>query len=99
MLTTYCHISSQQGRVPTHMSGNEGGMGGVGPSQTQMRFSPGQFMTCQKMLDNNQNWNKILSKYGQKACPNLTMHLKVFFAQLRHAHCKPNYLEEETIRI
>ena len=45
ILTGYCHIGSQRGRVPTHVRagwpGSEGGVGGAGPRQTKMWSSPG----------------------------------------------------------
>ena len=45
VLIGYCHIGSQRGGVPTQVQagrlGNEGGVGGTGPNQTQMRFSVG----------------------------------------------------------
>ena len=39
--------------------------------------------------------NYDLSKYGQKAWPNLVMHLRAFFSYLGHAHCTTNYLKNE----
>lgn len=36
-------------------------------------------MKSPKMLESNQNWNKDVSEYGQDACPNLIMHMKVSF--------------------
>ena len=40
LVTWYCHIGSQWGRVSKHVwaeiLGNEGGMGGVGPSRMKM---------------------------------------------------------------
>ena len=45
VLIGYCHIGSQRGGFPTQVQAgrpsSEGGVGGVGPSQTQMRFSMG----------------------------------------------------------
>lgn len=43
---------------------------------------------------NSKNYD--LTKYKQKTCPKLTITLRVYFAHLRHAHCKTNYLGEET---
>jgi len=44
ILTGYCHIGSQRVRVPTHIQAgrpnNEGGVGGVAPSQMKMWSSP-----------------------------------------------------------
>lgn len=43
--------------------------------------------------------NEDSSQYGQMICPELMMHLRAFFAHLRHAHCKTTCLEKETRRI
>lgn len=39
-------------------------------------------------------WNWALIKYGQKTCQNMIMHWRVS----SHAHCKINYLGEESRR-
>ena len=42
VLTGYCHIGSQWGRVPTHVrAGRPGSEGGVAPNQMKMWSSPG----------------------------------------------------------